>query len=243
LCSKRKLPPLDLSDIHSWSEVEQSVSNACEALEALSLKEKKHVPGFTGKLKQAFQKLCRNAGTGTTLINLVPTDSYCSILCGGLKIIFQALQETDRYREEIYNTLEELPFVLNDNASFLSLNFADEDLHRRAASIYAAIYGLMEVIIDWFLKRSLGESPHPSNVDVLLTHIRYLSNWCQTICKSHWIHRKVKKPNGHGQGSRTAIYYSDRYTVNREARNLVTAEPYSHVWPQHALRTGHGRVW
>ncbi|WZH47128.1 hypothetical protein QYS62_008270 [Fusarium acuminatum] len=155
LCSKRKLPPLDLSDIHSWSEVEQSVSNACEALEALSLKEKKHVPGFTGKLKQAFQKLCRNAGTGTTLINLVPTDSYCSILCGGLKIIFQALQETDRYREEIYNTLEELPFVLNDNASFLSLNFADEDLHRRAASIYAAIYGLMEVIIDWFLKRSL----------------------------------------------------------------------------------------
>ncbi|OBS25873.1 hypothetical protein FPOA_06407 [Fusarium poae] len=155
LCSKRKLPLLDLADVHSWSEVEQSVSNACEALEAFSSRDKKYVPGFTGKLKRAFQKLCRNAGAGTNLTNLVPTDSYCSVLCGGLKIIFKALEETDRYREEIYNTLEELPFILNDNASFMSLNFADEDLHRRAAAIYAAIFGLMEVIIDWFLKRSL----------------------------------------------------------------------------------------
>ncbi|XEV01769.1 hypothetical protein FSHL1_007056 [Fusarium sambucinum] len=119
LCSKRKLPPLNLSDIHSWLDVEQ------------------------------------NAGAGANLINLISTDSYCSVLCGGLKIIFKALEETDRYREEIYNTLEELPFILNDNASFVSLNFADEDLHRRAAAIYAAIYGLLEVIIDWFLKPSL----------------------------------------------------------------------------------------
>ncbi|KAM0361720.1 hypothetical protein HYE67_002804 [Fusarium culmorum] len=154
LCSKRKLPPLDIADSHSWLEVEQSVSKACEALETLSSKEKERVPGSTGKLKQAFRKLCSNAGAGTTLTNLVPTDSYCSVLCGGLKIIFKALEETGRYREEVYIALEELPFILNDNASFVGLNFTDADLHTRVAAIYAAVYGLMEVIVDWFLKPS-----------------------------------------------------------------------------------------
>ncbi|KAM0228255.1 hypothetical protein ACHAPO_010904 [Fusarium lateritium] len=154
LCSKKKLTPLNLSDIHLWTEVDQSVSKACEALEAISSKDKERVPGFTGKLKQAFHKLCNNAGVGTTLANLVPTDSYCSILCGGLKIIFKALEETGRYREEVYNALEELPFILNDNAAFIGLHAKDENLHRRVAAIYAAIYGLMEVIVDWFLKPS-----------------------------------------------------------------------------------------
>jgi hypothetical protein len=108
-------------------------------------------------MKQAFRKLCSNAGAGTTLTNLVPTDSYCSVLCGGLKIIFKALEETGRYREEVYNALEELPFILNDHASLVELHVTDEDLHRRVAAIYAAIYGLLEVIVDWFLKPSFGE--------------------------------------------------------------------------------------
>lgn len=168
LCSKRKLPLLDIAESHSWLEVEKSVSKACEALEALSSKDKERVPGSTGKLKQAFRKLCSNAGAGTTLTNLVPTDSYCSVLCGGLKIIFKALEETGRYREEVYNALEELPFILNDNASFVGLNFTDVDLHTRVAAMYAAVYGLMEVIVDWFLKPSFGKLLHASSAGVLL---------------------------------------------------------------------------
>ncbi|KAM5349961.1 hypothetical protein ACJ41O_006466 [Fusarium nematophilum] len=154
LCNKRKIPRLDLVASHSWSDVEESVLNACKILETLSSKDKEISPGFTGKLKKSFRKLCSNAGAGTTLANLVPTDSYCSVLCGGLKIIFKALEETNHYRQEVFNALEDLPTILNDNAALLELHHKDEELHRRVASLYAAMYQLMEVIVNWFLKPS-----------------------------------------------------------------------------------------
>ncbi|KAF7537884.1 hypothetical protein G7Z17_g12766 [Cylindrodendrum hubeiense] len=156
LCAKRKIPVLDLTAAHSWSEVEESVLDTCKVLESLSSKDKAISPGFTGKLKNRFRSLCSHAGAGTTLVNLVPTDSYCSVLCGGLKIIFKALEETNNYRQEVYSALEELPFILNDNAALLGLNDKDGELHRRVASLYTAIYQLMEVIINWYLKRSLA---------------------------------------------------------------------------------------
>ncbi|RBR05569.1 hypothetical protein FVER53590_12917 [Fusarium verticillioides] len=156
LCVKKKLPSLNLAVAHSWTEVDQSVSDACEALEALSSEDKALKPGFTGKMKQAFRKLCDNAGSGVTIANLVPTDSYCSVLCGGLKIVFKALEATGHYREEICTALEEIPFILNDNTALVKLNNMDVELHRRVAAIYAAIYALLEVIAGWFLKPSFN---------------------------------------------------------------------------------------
>ncbi|RBA15764.1 hypothetical protein FPRO05_12371 [Fusarium proliferatum] len=156
LCVKKKLPNVNFTVAHSWSEVDQSVSDACKALEALSSEDKALKPGFTGKMKQAFRKLCDNAGSGGTIANLVPTDSYCSILCGGLKIIFKGLEAAGHYREEICNALEEIPFILNDNTALVELNNMDEELHRRVAAIYAAIYALLEVIVGWFLKPSFN---------------------------------------------------------------------------------------
>ncbi|CAJ0540988.1 Ff.00g078250.m01.CDS01 [Fusarium sp. VM40] len=154
LCVKRNMEPLDFTVAQSWDEVEQSVSQACKTLERLSSKDKTLSPGFTNKLKGRFRSLCTNAGAGTTLTNLVPTDSYCSVLCGGLRIIFKALEETGKYREEVYNALEEIPFILDDNSALLDLYHDDGELHQRVASLYRAIYQLMEVIVDWFLKTS-----------------------------------------------------------------------------------------
>lgn len=155
---KRKIPCLDLTISHSWRDVEESVLDACKSLEMLSAEDKSISPGFTGKLQKAFGRLCSNAGAGTTLANLVPTGSYCSVLCGGLKIIFNALEQTGQYRQEVYNALEELSFILNDHAALLELHCRDEKLHRRIASLYTAIYQLMEVILSGFLKRALGRS-------------------------------------------------------------------------------------
>lgn len=158
LCVKRNIEPLDLAVAQSWDEVEQPVSQACKTLEQLSSKDKTLSPGFTNKLKGRFRSLCTNAGAGNTLTNLVSTDSYCSVLCGGLRIIFKALEETGKYREEVYNALEEIPFILDDNSALLDLYHDDGELHKRVASLYRAIYQLMEVIVDWFLKSSRGKS-------------------------------------------------------------------------------------
>lgn len=113
-------------------------------------------PGFTGNMRKAFRKLCHNAGAGVNLVNLVPSDNYLSVLCGGLKVIFMALQQTDRYRKDIYNALEDLPFILTDHAAMVELDRSDEELHRRVAALYTSLFKLMEAIFSWFLKGSLG---------------------------------------------------------------------------------------
>ena len=116
-------------------------------------------PGFTGNMRKAFRKLCHNAGAGVNLVNLVPSDNYLSVLCGGLKVIFMALQQTDHYRKDIYNALEDLPFILTDHAAMVELNRSDEELHRRVAALYTSLFKLMEAIFSWFLKGSLGGGP------------------------------------------------------------------------------------
>lgn len=92
-------------------------------------------------------------------MNIVPSDNYLSVLCGGLKVIFLALQQTDHYRRDIYTALEDLPFILNDHMAIIELNKSDEELHRRIAALYVSLFILMDVIFSWFLKSSLGEEP------------------------------------------------------------------------------------
>jgi hypothetical protein len=156
LCKKRGLPQLDLTSSHSWTEVEESALSACNTFEKLAAKDKERTPGFTGKLKQGFRSLCRNAQAGKTLLSLVPDGDYTSPLCGGLRIIFTALESSDSYRQEIYNALEDLPNQLNDHSALLHLNKDDEELHRRSAILYAAVFKLLETICSWLLKSKLG---------------------------------------------------------------------------------------
>jgi len=170
LCEKRKIPYLDATTTtHSWDDVEEFVSRACAALERMAEKDREASPGFTGKLKSGFRRLCDHAGAGVALSNILPTDSYGSVLCGGLKLVFTAMEKHGLYRHEIYRALEEIPFALSDNAALVNLNGQDEELHRRAASLYRALFGLMDVILTWFLRSPFGK---PSNLARATWHER-----------------------------------------------------------------------
>ena len=160
LCVKRKVPCLNLAASHSWSEVHDSVTRACGALDRLSEKDEEVAPGISGRLKKAFRSLCDNAGAGKTVANFVPSDAYLSVLCGGLKVIFTALEQTGQYREDVCATLEELPVILTDSGALLEQRHRDEQLHKRIVTLYTNIFKLMEIVIDWFLKTRRGKSCH-----------------------------------------------------------------------------------
>ncbi|ORY18243.1 hypothetical protein BCR34DRAFT_596466 [Clohesyomyces aquaticus] len=150
---KLKQPMLETTTQHSWTEVETCVQTACEGLEKLAVKDK-DMSGSLGKLKRGFRSLCRNAGAGQTLANLIPNDSFgfTSVLCGGIKVVFAGLRATGLYREEIYRTLEHLPYILEDHAANVRIYKEDEEIHRRAATLYVAIFDVLRHILLWFLK-------------------------------------------------------------------------------------------
>lgn len=148
-----KQPVLDLNTSQNWTDVEDSVQDACNGLEKLATKDK-NMSGSLGKLKRAYRSLCKNAGAGQTAASLIPNDSFgfTSVLCGSLKAVFTGLRATGLYRQEVYRTLEDLPSRLKDLAADVKSHEHDEEIHRRAAALYVAAFNLLNHILHWFLK-------------------------------------------------------------------------------------------
>lgn len=136
--------------------MEDSAKRACEIFEQFAIKDKKLPSGFTGRMKTTFRSFCQRAEMGKTLISMIPDESYTSVLCGGLKIIFTALEQSHQYRQEIYVALDNLNNLLKDLPSRLHLNNWDEELHHRMAVFYASVFKLLETICKWFLQRGIG---------------------------------------------------------------------------------------
>ncbi|KAK8035088.1 hypothetical protein PG993_010083 [Apiospora rasikravindrae] len=153
---KRSLKSLSIADVHTWDEVDTAMLAACDSLERIATKDK-DTSGFTGKVKSAFRALCQRANIGLNFTNLVPQDfPGGSVLCGGLKMVFTALQSTSNYQDDVYRAIEDLPFTINDHAAYICLDKQDEDLHRRNAALYAALFQLLECILSWFAKNPVG---------------------------------------------------------------------------------------
>ncbi|KAK8065716.1 hypothetical protein PG997_012463 [Apiospora hydei] len=155
---KRSLKLLGIADVHTWDEVDAAMLAACDSLERIATKDR-DTSGFTGKVKSAFRALCQRANIGLNFTNLVPQDfPGGSVLCGGLKMVFTALQSTSSYQDDVYRAIEDLPFTINDHAAYIRLDKQDEDLHRRNAALCTALFQLLECILSWFAKNPVATS-------------------------------------------------------------------------------------
>lgn len=156
---RTKQPPLDMNVTHDWTEVQVSVKAACDGMSSL-LAEDQSTPGLRGKLKKGFRTLCEYAGTGQTFVTLIPNDLFglSSLLCGSLKLIFSAMQQSETHRTEVYKALAELPVIICDHSVPLKSQNGNEQLHRRASELYASIFRFLGHIFKWYSKNSVGQS-------------------------------------------------------------------------------------
>lgn len=155
---RAKQAPLTLDVPHDWTGVEKSARAACDAMSNL-LAEDQATTGLRSKLRKGFETLCQHAGAGQTFVSLIPNDVFglSSLLCGALKMIFSAMQQSDTHRTEVSKTLAELPILICDHSAFCKGNEGDEQLHRRASELYASIFRLLGHIFNWYSKSTIGE--------------------------------------------------------------------------------------
>lgn len=151
---KLKQPTFDISTKHNWTEVEESIQSVCEELEKCTASKKDP----TSKLKRGFNWLCKHGGAGETLANMIPNDSFNSVLCGGLKAVSLGLRSAWEHRQEVFTAVEELPFILKDQAMLGELFKFDEELHRRIATLYTSIFYLLNHILLWLCKNPFSMS-------------------------------------------------------------------------------------
>ena len=72
---------LDWNRAHTWEEVLEEVDKAAQSYNDNST-------GW-GKVRKAFRSVGNNEKVFAAWLNLLPAQSqYCSIICGGLKLIF-----------------------------------------------------------------------------------------------------------------------------------------------------------
>ena len=144
---------------HCWSDVEVELQTACAAVESLASSDRE-LSGSVGKLRRAFRGLCQHANAGQTFVSVVPNDAFgiSSIVCGSLKVIFNGLHQAAVYRQEVYKTLEDLPYILADHSAPIdvSLYHHDEELHGRTAALCVAVFRLLEHLLGWFMKNTFG---------------------------------------------------------------------------------------
>ncbi|KAJ4418790.1 hypothetical protein N0V82_005355 [Gnomoniopsis sp. IMI 355080] len=145
-------------DILGWSDVSEAVVSSCNELERMTEVTDKSAPGSLGKLKSRFRKLCTHIEKGETFVSLIPDDALgCgSTLRGALGIIFSALKGTETHRKEVYDTLEELPFILTDRVANIKWFGRDEELHQRTAALFESIFRLLKHILSWLVKGTFG---------------------------------------------------------------------------------------
>jgi hypothetical protein len=152
---KLKLPVMDISQANDWNSVQARMEQACAALEKVSTRDS-DLSGIRGKMRKAFRGLCKNAGAGKIFTQLIPDDIGGSVLCGGLNVIFTALEQTGFHREAVYRALERLPRILNNHVEYAELASEDAEVHRRTAKLYTEVLLTLEHILRWFMMDAFG---------------------------------------------------------------------------------------
>lgn len=101
-----------------------------------------------------IRKLGRYAGdNGDSVfayLQLIPSETYTSILCGGLKIIFGAAQRMSFIRGKVMKALGDVPQVITKTQRCLEIyRETDPVLQDLAVEVYLAILVAIGRMVEW----------------------------------------------------------------------------------------------
>ncbi|KAK8065169.1 hypothetical protein PG997_011916 [Apiospora hydei] len=152
--AKLKLPPMEVSDCNGWEGIQRSMETACAALEKVSSHDK-DLKGVAGKTKKAFRSLCSKAGAGKMFSQLIPNDTFGSIIGGGLNVILTCMEQAGVHRANVYKALEKLPRIIEDSLDWTRLASQNATVHKRMAKLYTEVCLTLDHILHWFVLNSV----------------------------------------------------------------------------------------
>ncbi|RAH57113.1 hypothetical protein BO85DRAFT_459858 [Aspergillus piperis CBS 112811] len=130
---------------HTWEEVR------AEAQKALDLRYKP-----SGK-KNFFRRSIRSMGETASRLEfltvLVPSGDYMGVLCGGLKLVYNAANRLNTVRDIILGSLETLSRPIEDASPYLYAYSWSETLLEKANDLYICILDAVEAIMKWISKK------------------------------------------------------------------------------------------
>ncbi|KAI1630225.1 hypothetical protein EDD37DRAFT_645943 [Exophiala viscosa] len=142
-----KARPLDLGGTHSWDEVMRLVKDA----------EATYLEAGQSRLRQVGRLIGAQSESMVPFLRLIPNGFYTSIICGGLKLIFEAASNINKGREKVLDTLLQIPRIIVQAEHSVETFYPDPALYEKAEELYLAILGAIEGAAEWLKQHPVGK--------------------------------------------------------------------------------------
>lgn len=155
---KNKQDRIDLAKDGDWLTTKTRMNQASLALDKI-LSKRRDMTGFTGRLRRCFNILCENAGVGRIFVSVIPDDlMLTSGICGGLNVIFNALEQHGIHESAVLRALEDLPPVLSTHEAYAEAAAQDVRIHELTDSLYVAVCEVLDQILAGITQKVACES-------------------------------------------------------------------------------------
>ena len=138
---------INIDESHSWEQVLAQVDYAASAYKDKS--------SLWSKVRRGMKKFGENHEAFNAWLNLLPTQSqYCSIICGGLKLVINAAARFKEVRESVFEALAEIPAQLNNTKLIVEVFKKSKELHQCSSELYISTLAALQHIVIWFQERA-----------------------------------------------------------------------------------------
>ena len=141
---------INVEEPHSWEQVLAQVDDAARAYNDKS--------SLWSKVRRGMKKFGEDHRAFDAWLGLLPTQSeYCSIICGGLKLVINAAARFREVRECIFEALAEIPIQLNNTKLILQVFKKSRELHQCSSELYISTLAALQHIVIWFQERATSK--------------------------------------------------------------------------------------
>jgi hypothetical protein len=106
--------------------------------------------GLRAKVRGCLRKFGDNAESFTLLLEFLPSDTYGSLIFGGVSVILSAASKVGHAREGVLEALAEIPEILASAGIFDTMYKNSPRLQRAVSQLYVATLLALEYILLWF---------------------------------------------------------------------------------------------
>ncbi|KAI4192074.1 MAG: hypothetical protein LQ346_004502 [Caloplaca aetnensis] len=113
------------------------------------------IKGPGGAIRNLTRRLGDAGPAFKAWLQVLPTDSYGSVICGGFNVIIDAAIRHKELCEKVFGALGDIPEVIA-NAKFSFNEYKSEALYKRVAKLYTVITETLNGILSFYKGRASG---------------------------------------------------------------------------------------
>ncbi|KAL8857272.1 MAG: hypothetical protein Q9178_006198 [Gyalolechia marmorata] len=158
------------------------------------------IKGMGGAIRSLTRRLGDAGPAFKAWLQILPTDSYGSVICGGFNVIIDAAIRHKDLCEKVFDALGNIPEVIAA-AKFSFSEYKSEALYKRVAKLYTVITETLNAILSFYQARASGR------------HIRVARNALKALGKGSDYGREIE--------ARIKNVKSSAYAVKEEAERCL----------------------